>query len=269
MLFTLVLSASSEFISESSAVEGDFLSAIEGMHGAEACAEDIVAQEDCLLLGISVENINRFYESYPEMNIIMRKILERYYKKAHKRSVFFRIGTAAEKYQYFCETYPAFIERIPIALIASFLNIKLSTLQKIIANVNQKNKTRAQNTSLSKDEIIQFITDHKAFRQKKMTLAEVAKQLKVSPHELSRLLNQYFSKNFNQFLNDYRIHYALKMMLEHNNMEQFSLEGIGNDAGFGSRSTFFAEFKKRAGKSPTDYMKSKKERTGEGKVNQS
>jgi len=235
-------------------VSGDFLCAIEGMYGHLPCSEDVRAEANSTLIAIKAQHLLEFFEDYPEMNIVMRKILELYYKIAHDRSVFFRVGSIQDKYEYFLNTYPDHADKIPIEVIASFLNVKINTLQKIRQQQMDQQKNR---TALSKLEIEFFVAQTRVFLRKKLTLAELSAKLGISQHELSRLLNLYFNKNFNSFINSYRVNYVLDQLSVKNNLKQYSLDGLGSEAGFSSRSSFFNEFKKNVGVTPFTYLNSK------------
>ncbi|MBE9603185.1 helix-turn-helix domain-containing protein [Pedobacter sp. MC2016-24] len=237
-------------------VSGDFLCAIEGMYGLVPCDEDVRAEADSTLIAVKAQDLLRFFEDYPEMNILMRKILERYYKIAHHRSVFFRVGSIQDKYEYFLNAYPNHAEKIPVEVIASFLNVKINTLQKIRQQRVQQQKNR---TAISQSDIEYYLVQTNIFLRKKLTLMELSGKLSITPHELSRLLNLYFNKNFNSFINSYRVNYVLDQLSVKNNLKQYSLEGLGSAAGFSSRSSFFNEFKKHVGVTPFNYLNSTKQ----------
>lgn len=234
------------------AVDHEFVSSIEGLYGTVPCTENIMAQEESLLIGFSVIDVQRFIDLYPELNTILRKTLEVNYKMAHHRSVFFRIGTAADKYAYFIENYPLHASRLSIEVMASFLNIKLNTLQKIVKQADHHKPEGP--VALSLTDIINYMNTEQPFRRKKITLLQLSGELGVSPHKLSHLLNLYFNKNFNHFINSYRINYVLSQLSEKINLEQYSLDGLGRESGFSSRSSFFSEFKKHTGLTPFTYL---------------
>lgn len=83
-------------------------------------------------------------------------------------------------------------------------------------------------------------------------LKDIAKELNISSHKLSQFLNDNLSKSFAFFINEYRIEEAKKLLKENN---QYTLEAIGFEAGFSSRSTFYATFKKAEGKTPSEFKK--------------
>jgi AraC-like DNA-binding protein len=236
-------------------VDGEFLSAIEGMYGDKPCVEDVKAEEDSHLLAMCSTYFHGLYDRYPEMNALFRKILELYYTQAHYRSIFIRMGSLADKYAYFLKAFPDHVERIPLSAAASFLNLKDATLQKMI------NKTRDQKVldqQLSRESMLISMEVFEPYLQKKLTLHQLASHFKIKPHELSYLLNEYFSENFNSFINRYRINYVLKHFADQVNTGQYSMEGVGRHAGFSSKSTFFTEFKKRVGASPLIYFQKQK-----------
>jgi AraC-like DNA-binding protein len=83
-------------------------------------------------------------------------------------------------------------------------------------------------------------------------LKDIALKLGVSSHQLSQLLNDNLGKSFALFINEYRIEEAKSLLKENNH---FTLEAIGFEAGFSSKSTFYATFKKIVGLTPSAYKK--------------
>jgi AraC-like DNA-binding protein len=98
----------------------------------------------------------------------------------------------------------------------------------------------------------------KCYLQKKLTLKELADRLNINPHQLSYLLNVHFNENFNSFINRLRINYILDQFSIHDNLQQYSIDGLGRQAGFSSKTTFFTEFKKRMGQTPYAYLQQHK-----------
>ena len=88
-----------------------------------------------------------------------------------------------------------------------------------------------------------------------LNLADLAKMANMSRAQLSETINSGFDKNFNDFVNEYRVN-AFKNMLKENKHEQLSLLGIAEECGFNSKATFNRVFKKITNYSPTEYLKS-------------
>lgn len=80
--------------------------------------------------------------------------------------------------------------------------------------------------------------------------SDVAKAISISVHQLSQLLNDNLNKSFPLFVNEYRIDKACKTLRLKNNL---TLEAIGYECGFNSKSTFYTTFKKIKGVTPSQY----------------
>jgi AraC-like DNA-binding protein len=58
--------------------------------------------------------------------------------------------------------------------------------------------------------------------------------------------------NFNEWVNNYRVDKALEILQDKKN-DHFSIEGVGIDSGFKSRSAMYTAFKKKTGQSPGNF----------------
>ena len=60
----------------------------------------------------------------------------------------------------------------------------------------------------------------KYYRDEELSLATLAEKLDIHPHELSRIVNVTLKKNFNDFVNEYRVKEVTKKMQEEKNEER-------------------------------------------------
>jgi len=74
----------------------------------------------------------------------------------------------------------------------------------------------------------------------------------ISVHHLSNILNNRFEKNFSDFINAYRVEEA-KRVLSLDQFTKMTLEAIGYECGFGSKSSFNKAFKKITNFTPSEY----------------
>lgn len=103
------------------------------------------------------------------------------------------------------------------------------------------------------DKLIKAITEEKIYRELAITRDAVAQRLKVSEQLLSRVINQRFQKNFNEFFNYYRVEEAKqKLTFE----KDLPITNIAFDVGFNSIASFNRVFKDMTGQSPTEYRDS-------------
>lgn len=89
------------------------------------------------------------------------------------------------------------------------------------------------------------------FKNPNLKLNDLAKTINVSGHQLSQLLNDNLEKNFTLFVNEYRIAAACKILSANSNL---TIEAIGDEVGFNSKSTFYTSFKKIKGVTPNLYQ---------------
>ncbi len=94
----------------------------------------------------------------------------------------------------------------------------------------------------------------KLYSDEDLTLADLARELSVSSHQLSEILNEHIQKSFKNFVNEFRVG-AAREMLERE--PERTILSISAAAGFNSKSSFNAVFRSMTGKTPTEYKKEK------------
>ena len=99
-------------------------------------------------------------------------------------------------------------------------------------------------------ELGQLMTHEKIYTRSDLKLSDVADQMNISRHQLSQLLNDNLGKGFKPYINAHRVEAACDLLRTEN---QLSLEGIGYEVGFRSKSTFFTTFKKLKHVTPARY----------------
>ncbi len=137
-----------------------------------------------------------------------------------------------------------------IILLLAFKNKQSSTFFE--EKARYKNKNLDAVTIQDIEQKIVLIKDKKLFLNPNLTLDETANELKISKHILSQYLNERLGKSFTNFINEYRIEKAKELLQSPNN---YTIEGLGYDSGFNSKSSFFSTFKKITGKTPSEYQK--------------
>ncbi|WP_265197589.1 helix-turn-helix domain-containing protein [Aureitalea sp. L0-47] len=101
----------------------------------------------------------------------------------------------------------------------------------------------------------ELMSTEKPFLNPELNLVDLAKLSEMSRAQLSQVINAGFNKNFNDFVNSYRIE-AVKDQLALGKHKELSLLGIAFDCGFNSKATFNRVFKKLTNTSPSEYLKS-------------
>lgn len=93
------------------------------------------------------------------------------------------------------------------------------------------------------------------YLQPDLKISDLSKTLQSNNNYISQLINAEFGKNFNQFINEYRIREACIHIHEGKHISP-SIEGIAGMVGFNNRSSFISAFKKITGVTPSFYIQS-------------
>ncbi|RZJ54534.1 MAG: helix-turn-helix domain-containing protein [Flavobacterium sp.] len=96
-----------------------------------------------------------------------------------------------------------------------------------------------------------LMQEKELYRNPNLTLHHLSQELNISNHQLSQFLNNNLGKNFTTFVNEFRINEACRIIILN---DKLTLESIGYDVGFNSKSTFFSAFKKHTGTTPLNYQ---------------
>lgn len=95
-----------------------------------------------------------------------------------------------------------------------------------------------------------YLTTKEVVTNPDLTMPDVAKNVQLTPHQLSHFLNEKLNINFSKFINHYRIKFAIQLMKESPNL---SLDSIAYDSGYNSLSTFYSAFRSITRMTPTQY----------------
>lgn len=93
------------------------------------------------------------------------------------------------------------------------------------------------------------LLDQGIYREMSLSREQVGKKLGLSEQQISRIVNTYLGKNFNELINDRRISEAKERL----KMEDTQITVIAFEVGFSSIASFNRVFKEATGASPTAY----------------
>ncbi len=117
----------------------------------------------------------------------------------------------------------------------------------------QKEKFNEGELETWKAKILKLMQEEKLYLQPELNLSDIANRLKTNISVLSGVVNNAFGKNFNDFVNEYRVkEFQERIQLPEN--KNITLLGIAFDCGFNSKATFNRSFKKFTGKAPKEFL---------------
>jgi AraC-like DNA-binding protein len=108
------------------------------------------------------------------------------------------------------------------------------------------------------EKIRSYLTGEQAFLKTGFSISDLSDAVGHPVHQISAYLNSHLGMNFNEYINSYRINYLLEKLKENQDWKKFTLEALGQKAGFSNRFTFLNAFKKVTGETPSLYLKNRK-----------
>lgn len=106
--------------------------------------------------------------------------------------------------------------------------------------------------------IKRFLIEEKGFRDPELSLQTLSEKTGYPRYLVTEVLNKVMKTNFFTYVNGLRTREAKRVLSSPGN--RYSIEAIGNECGFKSRSSFYTFFKKDTGMTPNEYKQSQTNR---------
>lgn len=128
--------------------------------------------------------------------------------------------------------------------------------EKIITSLIKETRQPSPSHQLFIRRLTTYMDTEKPYLQPNLKIHELANQLQVSAHFLSKVINQELGINFYSFINNYRIE-AFKEQAINQKNHNLTLTGIALNVGFNSKASFNRIFKKHTNLTPSAYIQQK------------
>lgn len=103
-----------------------------------------------------------------------------------------------------------------------------------------------------RDKLLGYMTTEKPYLEPDLSLTDLARMVHTNAVVLSQVINVGTGKNFNDFINEYRVE-EFKLQVRNPANAHLSLLGLALDCGFNSKATFNRAFRKFTGQSPKEF----------------
>jgi AraC-like DNA-binding protein len=98
----------------------------------------------------------------------------------------------------------------------------------------------------------EYMTTEKPFLQQSFRLHDLAIAIDIPQHHCSYIINYVFERNFNEWVNEYRVAYFIRSYTH--DASRLTLEALAREAGFGNRRSLHNAFMKIHGQPPGIYL---------------
>ena len=124
-----------------------------------------------------------------------------------------------------------------------------------IEHTKKKKSLLDENTVITyTTQLLNHLREKEPYLDASLTLRSLADQVDIHPNQLSWLLNESLGKNFNEFINHYRIE-TFKSIAKDPKNSNITIMGLAYDSGFNSKTVFNTYFKKETGLTPLQFLK--------------
>ena len=103
--------------------------------------------------------------------------------------------------------------------------------------------------------LVEYMHESKPYLRRDLTIHDLSKEINVPKHYITQILNEYFYKNFNTFINEYRIE-EFKRRIMDSRFRNYTIIAIAFESGFNSKTSFNILFKKHERMTPSKYRES-------------
>jgi CRP-like cAMP-binding protein len=118
--------------------ENLFASSYESFLRQTPSIQVLETMEDCELLVINFDSLQKLYTEVPKINVLTRVIAEQRFLNAQQILSSFILDTPEERYLKFSKRHPEILQRVPQHIIASFLGITPVSLSRIRNRITGK-----------------------------------------------------------------------------------------------------------------------------------
>jgi len=179
-------------------------------------------------------------------NVVAQKS---YFNIAYVSDVFLTI--LAFSVSYFGIKQPYLFKVVPEEKDAEFVSKIREDESKEIEKYKNSNLTDEQKEAYIAH-IYTFMLSEKPYMNPELTVQDLSKQLNISRHHLTEILNNDVGKNFFTFINEYRVEEVKRRLLDEK-FDHLTIVALAFESGFNSKSTFNSIFKQNTNMTPTQW----------------
>jgi len=175
----------------------------------------------------------------------------KYYLNFYKENPVFKLLLNDPRYKIFDTVFKT--KGISIRTVQPIKTELLSDLRE--ERIAKKKALLEQSdVEIFRNQLLQYMEKEAPYLNPDLSLRSLAALIDMHPNQLSWLLNESLGKNFNEFINHYRIE-TFKNLAKDSANANITVLGLAYDSGFNSKTVFNTYFKKETGLTPKQFLK--------------
>lgn len=169
-----------------------------------------------------------------------------------------RVGIEQQHGHFFSFAYDPFLA--PLRSYELFSDLKRTVFGEIPIQTYAKDATSDETPKLDEQEVAYYLKTldqqletEQPFLDPSLSLKDLARRLQLHPNKLSWLLNEHIGKNFNEYINGFRLEAFMEKSQDPAN-SHLTILGLAYESGFNSKTVFNTFFKKSVGRTPSSWL---------------
>ncbi|NML23872.1 AraC family transcriptional regulator [Pseudoflavitalea sp. G-6-1-2] len=157
----------------------------------------------------------------------------------------------------------AVVQTMPAATVLQTMIAPVETMQEEVEEEPEEADSKSSGIQLEEEylatlgiRIQEHMEQQKPWLTPGFNLLKLAQQISVPAHHLGYYFREVKQQTFNDYRNAWRVQHAVTM-IENGMADELTLEAIGIQSGFSSRSAFFKTFRKVTGHTPGNLLEKK------------
>ncbi len=145
---------------------------------------------------------------------------------------------------------------LPIIVIVSF--ILSEGVPELFSELGRRARTyeRTRLASIpigeTREALRRLMEEERVFLDEDLTLPRLADDVGLTAHQLSEFLNRHVERSFPEFVAEYRVEEAKRLLVSEPSRSTLS---VGHAAGFNSKSAFYRAFRRATGRDPSEFRR--------------
>jgi len=201
--------------------------------------------------------ISNFYSNLESKTIVWVKLLLISFVATSIMSILFNL---LGKFNFLDSTlfllFPSIIFSVLLFIIGLQGYMQNYTVIDLVKDERKEKseELKEYSSEVLKNKITRLFEEEKIYRNHELKIVDVSLKLSTNRTYISRIINTDFNSSFSDFVNQYRVAEA-KKLLKDQSTEKYSLDYLSEEVGFGSLHSFIRAFKKQEGITPGSYRK--------------